>query len=173
MRNQQRSAAETEGRHSPRSLTLNLTAMIDVVFLLLVYFVLSVAFSRGEGVLTATFPACGGCGEPDRLRINVPLRVSISTAGAQGDGYRLDIDRAATAPRTFGELAQTLEKMHVRRGGYLPADTQIILAPANAVRWQHVVNAFNAALRARYTNIAFAQATNWPQPRHRNATWIR
>lgn len=157
MRNQHSSTGQTESRQSPRNLTLNLTSMIDVVFLLLVYFVLSVAFVSGEGVLTARFPTRSEGQDPFAMVVP-PVRVSVTSAGSQGTGYRLDVERSPTAPSSFGELATLLESMQTRRGGFVPSDARIIIAPTNAVQWQHVVNAFNAAVRARYTNIAFAQA---------------
>ena len=42
-------------------------------------------------------------------------------------------------------------------GSFKP-DNPLIIEPDGRVRWQHVVNAFNAAVKARYTNVAFAQA---------------
>ena len=41
-------------------------------------------------------------------------------------------------------------------GVHKPGDP-IVIRPDHEVRWQHVVNAFNTAVRARYKNIAFAQ----------------
>ena len=157
MRNQHPSAVETQDRRSPRGPVLNLTAMIDVVFLLLVYFVLSVAFASGEGVLTARFPT--RCDHGDHLAIPVPpVRVNVTSHGASGTGYRLEVESAVTAPRSFGELATMLRKLQTRSGGFVPPDARIVIAPTGAVQWQHVVNAFNATVRAGYTNIAFAQA---------------
>ena len=44
---------------------LKMTSMIDVVFLLLIYFVITASFAVGEGVITAQFPV--GTGEADPL----------------------------------------------------------------------------------------------------------
>jgi hypothetical protein len=38
-----------------------------------------------------------------------------------------------------------------------PADHPIIVQPARATRWEHAMEAFNAAARARYSNVTFAK----------------
>ena len=140
----------------PASFTLNMTSMIDVVFQLLIYFVITASFVMGEGVITANFPSGSGPSQPDPLDPKQPIRITLSSRGESG--YRLDVDRAPTAPSTFGELAKMLEGMQVGKGGFFEADNPVVIAPSGDVRWQHVVNAFNAAVRARYKNIAFSQA---------------
>ena len=37
------------------------------------------------------------------------------------------------------------------------SDAPVVIKPDGAVRWQHVVNAFNSAVTARYRNVSFAQ----------------
>jgi hypothetical protein len=38
-------------------------------------------------------------------------------------------------------------------------DHPIIIEPSSRTRWEHVVDALNAAARARYTNVTFAPAS--------------
>ena len=76
--------------------------------------------------------------------------VSINVAGVQ----RVD---------NFSQLIAVLEQLQydpdrLRNGVYKP-DNPILIKPAGQVRWQHVVNAFNSAVAARYSNVSFAQAT--------------
>ena len=47
----------------PPKITLNLTAMIDVIFLLLIYFVVTANFTPGEGILTANHLFIQPCGQ--------------------------------------------------------------------------------------------------------------
>ena len=44
-----------------------------------------------------------------------------------------------------------------RRSGAFKPDNPVVIRAEAEVRWQHVANAFNAAVRARYSNINFAQ----------------
>ena len=64
----------------------------------------------------------------------------------------------STAPSTFGDLKKLLDGMQEKNGGSFADTNPIIIQPTPDVRWQHVVNAFNAAMAARYSNIAFGQA---------------
>jgi len=45
------------------------------------------------------------------------------------------------------------------KSGVFKPGNRVVIKPGAGVRWQHVANAFNAAVRARYTNINFAQVS--------------
>ena len=143
----------------PVKMSINLTSMIDIIFLLLIYFVITAVFTPGEGIITAKLPR--GTGTPEALQpLEQPIRVVVSAAGTTT--YRLEID-GYVAPMDFRELFEQLSRLqydpsrNLIDGTHKPSDP-VIIEPEGEVRWQHVVNAFNAAVRARYTNIQFAQA---------------
>lgn len=144
---------------APARMTLNFTSMIDVIFLLLIYFVITANFAVDEGVLSAKLPAAPGLGAASPKPPQRPLRVVVSSAGRYG--YRLRIDGLAQAPADFVELARALTYLQhdPERGlrGPYKNDHPVIIKPDGAVRWQHVANAFNAAVTARYRNVSFAQ----------------
>ncbi len=155
-----------ESRRSKRSqqparMQLNLTSMIDVIFQLLIYFVVTASFAAGEGIITAKLPQGTG-GAPSKAEPpKQPLNIILSSAGTFG--YNIGIQNQPAAPRDFEQLATMLEGLQFdpergRSGAYKP-DHPVIIKPAGNVRWQHVVNAFNAAITARYSNVSFAQAT--------------
>lgn len=140
----------------------NLSAMIDVIFLLLIYFVSTVNFTPDEGVLTAKLPQ--GTGQPttDLTPPQRPLNILLTAAGETD--CRIRIEGYPQTPTNFTELATFLIKLQydpeqgMRSGAFKP-DSPVIIRPDESVRWQHVANAFNAAVRARYTNINFAQVS--------------
>lgn len=140
---------------APARMQLNLTSMIDVIFLLLIYFVITASFTQGEGVVTARLPAGTGTGatpEPEKR----PLRITVSDVGAFD--YRLTVPSAS--PANFEELGVVLEQLQFNDrnpNGVYRDDDPVLIAPTGQVRWQHVVNAFNAAIKARYRNVSFAQ----------------
>jgi biopolymer transport protein ExbD len=143
----------------PLSMRINFTSMIDVVFLLLVYFVVTANFATDEGVLSAKLPASPGLSRASVGPPKRPLRIVVSSAGRHG--YRIRIDGIGTAPGDFAQLAQSLTELQYdpERGlrGPYKDDHPVIIEPDGAVRWQHVVNAFNAAIKARYRNVSFAR----------------
>ena len=153
-----------KARHARRTertvpMSLNLTSMIDVIFLLLVFFVVTASFAPGEGILTAKLPQGTGTGDPLDPP-TLPLNIAITPTGAYG--YRLEIEGLAAVPADFEHLYHQLVSLQyneaLQRTGTHKTDDPIVIMPTGDVRWQHVVNAFNAAIRARYTKIAFAQA---------------
>jgi len=142
----------------PASMQLNLTAMIDVIFLLLIYFVVTASFTVGEGVITANLPRGGSAPSTDKPP-DKPLNVLLRSAGTSGVSVSVEGMQRA---RSFTELIELLERLQydpkrARAGVYKP-DNPVVIKPDGQVRWQHVVNGFNAAVAARYTNVSFSQA---------------
>lgn len=156
-----RSARKRHGR-PPGNMQPNLSAMIDVIFLLLIYFVTTVNFTPDEGVLTAKLPQGTGQPSTDLAPPPQPLNILLTAAGETECFIR--IQGYPQAPGTFSELAALLVQLQydpqsgLRSGAFKP-DNPVIIRPDAGVRWQHVANAFNAAVRARYTNINFAQVS--------------
>jgi biopolymer transport protein ExbD len=136
---------------------LNLTAMIDVVFLLLVYFIITVNFAADEGVLTGAIPQRTGESRAQDLPRR-PIQLLLSAHGPTGCMVRVTGQPHVTDD--FDQVAALLIENQWqpdlgRRGLYRP-DHPVLVAPDAAVRWQHVVNAFNAAARAGFANVSFA-----------------
>jgi len=154
-----RSAAKRHGR-APLSMQPNLSAMIDVIFLLLIYFVTTANFTPDEGVLTAKLPQGTGKPAQDLTLPQRPLNIILSPVGLSG--CRIRIEGYPQAPAGFADLATLLAELQydpdrgLRSGAFKP-DGPVVIRPEGDVRWQHVANAFNAAVRARYSNINFAQ----------------
>ncbi len=138
---------------------LNLTSMIDVVFLLLVYFMAVTEFKLGEEVYRLDLPQRGRTADPFVLPLD-PIRITVTSVGTDGYVMRLTGPPAAgPRPTTFRQLVQFLSgnrRMDRAAGGLFEADHPIIIEPTGRTSWAHAMGAFNAAVRARYTNITFA-----------------
>ncbi|MEM8781432.1 MAG: biopolymer transporter ExbD [Planctomycetota bacterium] len=139
---------------------LNLTAMIDVIFLLLIYFVVTSNFRIDEGVLTATLPQ--GEGRPAVSAELPPQNIEIVITAGTVDDTQVAIRVGSQAFASFAELRRDLAGKRYdpeagQLGGLYEADNPIIIQPGTNVRWQHVVDAFNACVAARYTNVSFAK----------------
>jgi len=142
---------------------LAMTPMIDVVFLLLVFFVCTVRFERNEVVYTLDLPQRGRTADPLALQERpLVIRVGART----GDRVPIDVqaDGLRERPTSFEALAATLTR--TRRGagpdaataGLFVADHPVLIAPAGDCGWQDAVDAFNAAVRAGFRNISFARS---------------
>ncbi len=156
-----RPVGKRHGRPKP-NMQPNLSAMIDVIFLLLIYFVTTANFTPDEGVLTAKLPQGTGKTSESMSPPQRPLNIVLTPAGEVE--CRISIQGYPQAPSDFAELATLLVQLQydpergLRSGAFKP-DSPVVIKPEAGVRWQHVTNAFNAAVRARYTNINFAQVS--------------
>jgi len=125
-----------------------MTAMIDVTFLLLTYFLLTATFRQAEGQLPGTLPKAGGW--PPRPIIEEPekIHLSVTPVGPASESviYRLDgVDGPLRSPRRLAD-----ELAAKRR----PDREQVLIIRASrGVRWRYVVEAFNQAVRAKFESI--------------------
>lgn len=125
--------------------------MIDMTFLLFSFVLVTSNFERPEGVLASQLPQ--STASSVALPFS-PIVVRLSQAGP-ADGPEIRIDRFTDSPRTLAELPGLLAEVQ-RRPGF-DRDTPVVIAAGDEVQWDHVVGAWNAALRAGCTNIAFSE----------------
>ncbi len=141
--------------------SLNLAPMMDVMFNLLIFFLVGTSFMMPEGLLEAKLPRTTGISSDQSSAIPVvPIKIFLETGGIGKPtlirvSTTLRTDAASlTVVENFDELHTFLKELHGRPG--ITADTPVIIAAKPATVWDQVVNAYNAALRARYKNIVFA-----------------
>lgn len=131
-------------------MTMNLAPMIDVTFLLLTFFLVTTTFKPAEGVFAAVLPKDAGA--PSAALPISPIVVRISQVNL--GGYLIRIDNATRSPQTFDELARFLVDFQANPG--FDRQTPVVIYPGSGVEWGLVVNAWNAAVRAKCANITFA-----------------
>jgi biopolymer transport protein ExbD len=81
----------------------------------------------------------------------MPVRVYLYADEATGT--RLRVVGASEQPTTFTQLAVLLEQMHEHMGSNDP----VIIQPVGKVKWEDVLNAFNAAVKAKCQNVQFGE----------------
>lgn len=139
-------------------MSLNLTPMIDTVFNLLFFFMIVSRFGAIEGTLPARLPARGGQPAAAAAEIpRTPIRIRLQPAGANGAGCRATIDHFRETPLEVRSLASALEQIRTNEAGF-DSQTPVYLLAGDSVAWDHVVNAYNAAMSAQYERIFFAGA---------------
>jgi biopolymer transport protein ExbD len=132
---------------------LQIAPMIDVVFLLLMYFMVATDFSPAEEVFRLDLPNQSvGADDPLQL-LDEPLRIRVVAAGAQGKQARMSIDGPWDAPGSAEALRVFLYDAVLPRGSLFLSDHPIVIIPSEQVGWGHVVAAFNAAVAAGCTNV--------------------
>lgn len=119
--------------------------MIDVVFLLLVFFLATASFQHDEGTLQANMPGYSGGLSP------IPTMVELSSAD-DGMTYNMHVDGVPI------EGASDLAEYMTRRvqAGQMAPDDLVQIKPQGEVRWQHVLNVYNACVNAELEQVSFA-----------------
>ena len=120
---------------------VNLTPLIDVVFLLLIFFMVSTTFTR-ETELKVQLPEAGG--EP----VEQPPRAVEVTVSAEG---RYFVDGRAVVDRRVETLRRAIEKA---AGGR--RDVPLVIRADARAQHQAVVRAMDAAGRAGFTRLSIA-----------------
>lgn len=133
----------------------NLTPLIDVLFLLLLFFLLGTKFRQEEGQIPSSLPQLGSSAQR-ALESALPpqVRLSVDPQGAANENATYTLAGSALPILTPDDL---YKKLAALRETYGPAadDTPVIINARGDVRWEYVVEAFNQAARAKFKNIAF------------------
>ncbi|MDI9404364.1 MAG: biopolymer transporter ExbD [Limnohabitans sp.] len=141
-------------------LSLSITPMIDVVFQLLIYFLLTAGLMANERILRSELQVeqqAQPTSDPFALEIE-PLVIRVSSIDG---GVRLTLSGELPDPTSMDALEQFLRDAMLTPSqpqGLFPADHPIRIAPNAKTRWEHVAGVFNAAMHAGYTSIAFGGA---------------
>ena len=138
-------------RRPGAGMSLHLAPMIDVTFLLLIFFLLSTTFRRPEGILGANLPRESG---PPSVALPIsPVVVRLTSTGPAPGDYAIQIDNFEAQPVTFGELTQFL--VDIRRNEGFDDETPVVIVASVDTLWEPVVDCWNAAVRAACKNISF------------------
>ena len=130
-----------------------MASMIDVTFLLLVFFILTFTFRQEEGQIRAGLPKQGSLGGQPPLITT--LRVLVLPAGRDGRDAVYEMAGAGSVISSPEELYTILRG----RREALPEKVVVVIKPTRSVRWQHVVEAFNQAVRARFEGVSLARCS--------------
>jgi len=133
-------------------MSLNLAPMIDMTFLMLIFFIVTTTFKQAEGIFTSRLPRTAGA--PVAPLPISPIIVRLTQPDPASSICRIRIDNFTRAPQTFDELAQVLVDIQGNPG--FDRQTPVVILPTADVAWDHVVNCWNAAVRAQCQNITFA-----------------
>ncbi len=142
------------------ALTLNMTAMIDCVFMLLMFFILTVDFRPREDSL-AIDPSSAAAAGPSASSgdtFALPERPVIITVRSTGDGaldYTLSGDEPALG--AFGTFDELEGRAKAARGATLPVEQEFAVSAAADTRWEHVLGAMNALQRAGFKKVGMTK----------------
>ena len=147
-----RKERETEKKHGSTSIQPPLTPMIDIVFQLLLFFLLACTFRANEGQIAANLPDISG--PPPSIVSVDPIDITLRASGEDSLGVLISVQHTDVPLTTAEQLYAYLTKMKERHGDKA-SEVPVTIKPLGNVRWMHVVNAFNQAIRADYKKVGF------------------
>ena len=133
------------------SLSEALTPMIDVIFLLLVFFVWTTGFQAVEYLLPSPLSSVAGT-EPTPTDVPPPqadfdnVVIRLRTAG---EGIAIEVNGAAME-------SEAATRAFLRELAALKADAPVVLAPDDDVAVKHVVRLYDGARVAGFETLQFA-----------------
>jgi biopolymer transport protein ExbD len=122
-----------------------MTPLIDVIFLLMIFFLMTINFQKPEGVLDNRLPELGrrSSEDPTKDWETVKLRIQLTRAGGE---LRIHLQERVLS--NYEELGYYL--------GQLPPDILIIVEPEDDVPYKHVIGVYNACLKSKKREIVFS-----------------
>ena len=140
----------------PRRATaqLNLTPMIDVVFQLLIYFLLGTSFVIGEQSYHMDLPERLGPAKINPLELDEePLIIEVRHRPDRLPAIR--VPGPWVSPKSVNELGDFLSDRRMSNGGIFTKDHPIRIRPRPPATWGDAIEAFNAAVGAGYEKVSF------------------
>ena len=138
---------------APGETEMNITPMIDVVFQLLIFFMIAAKFKTLEGKLLAYLPK--NAGKPPSAQIEtLPIRLSLfwNVATRQAKVY---VGQTFTGIAGQGGLSAAKRRVRqIQAGGTDKAE----IAAAPGIPYRYVVNSLDMLIQTRVKEISFAMS---------------
>lgn len=136
---------------------LNVAPMIDVVFLLLMYFLLIAEFKRPEESMSLSIARAGAGMVADPFALpEAPITIRVESFGQGRGEARWSADSAMIGSgASFDMLTRAAAE---KRGSVLSPEQRFDIEPAAGCRWEHAVEAVNAIRLARFSQVRLAEA---------------
>ena len=144
--------------HGPRSslLGVSLTGMIDVVFNLLIFFVVITTVPQQEGFLAGELPSASSL-QSGTVVPALPILISVY-AGDRFDDCQVEMGGFEQRPKSFEQLYKALAAMHADGGGLYEANNPVVLNLGAGVSVDQMVKTYNAVVLAGFNNIQFLRS---------------
>lgn len=135
---------------------LNVAPMIDVVFLLLMYFMLITEFRPPEGAMPLNIARPGASHAADPFALpEAPITISVESLGDGRAQARWSADSPLLGSGTGFDSLTAAARAHL--GGALAPSQRFDIRPGEGCRWEHAVATVNALRLARYEQVRLRQ----------------
>lgn len=132
----------TAATSEKRRFAIMMTPLIDVIFLLMIFFIMTLNFLVPEGVLENRLPDQARAATTERQKDWEVVRIHVAR-GREGPQIYLQERKVAD----LSDLLRNLQR--------LPRDIVVVIEPESKVAYKHVIGVFNTCVKAKKTNISF------------------
>jgi biopolymer transport protein ExbD len=131
----------------------NLAPMVDVIMVLLVFFLLGTSLDLvKQGVLQTELDPSSGPGGGAKVELNPQIRIALGDV-RNGEAAQVFCMEEPLGENAFDPLKKLLTAR--RQAGADPKNPVVVGAETN-VRWEFVIRAMDAAVWAGFKNVQFA-----------------
>lgn len=124
-----------------------MTPLIDIVFLLMVFFLMTINFEKPEEILTHRLPQLGHEASEDPSKDWEKVELKLAIVKQSG---RLVLQLQERTLESYEQLHRYLDQ--------LPDDIMIIIDAADDVPYKHIIGVYNSCLKANKEDIVFSFA---------------
>ena len=135
----------------------NMTPLVDVVMVILIFLMLAGSFGGSSLFLSSNLPivkgGVGGVAAGDLAPVILEVRIDPDPTY----GFKVTADNIRTYGTTEGLQDAFAKKrdQYVNVAGTKPEEIQVVLYPAQNVKYESVAKVYQAALKAGFPKIAF------------------
>ncbi len=138
----------------------NMTPMVDIVMVILIFFMAGSAFIGPEWFLTVGMAPGAGAAKPAEPSLDLPTARTV---------IRLRTDASGATVVTGLELADAgIDALSARLDEYLKSgaakSVHVVIEPAQASRYQDVIRVYDLCQRAGFAGVGLAKAAAPPPP---------
>ena len=140
----------------------NMTPLVDVVMVILIFLMLTGTFTGQEWYLVSNLPLrqTGGGNvqpPPGGFPEDEPLEIRVDQ-NATRDGFVARVGQVQTGNTEVLKKALLKMRDQLTKAGKGPEKVQVIISPGRAVKYEHLVAVYQAAMGADFSKIGFATA---------------
>ena len=144
--------SQRKGRRSPTRIQPPMTPMIDVTFLLLLFFIMTMQFRPAKGQIPADLPREQGIVAGNSTPLE-PITIYLHKGATADQMPGVEISRHNVTIGSWEDLYANLKAIQEQFGSQ---EIPIIVQPDGNVPWASVINAYNQAVRGQFKTIGFA-----------------
>ncbi len=128
--------------------SVNMTPLIDIIFLLMIFFLLAINFQKPEGAINNMLPQMGRQGNSDATKDWETVSLKIKMVRKNN---LMKIYLQERVVFTYTDLLHYLNQ--------LPHDILIIIEPDDNVPYKHVIGVYNICMKSKKKDIVFSLST--------------